>query len=185
MAGTNSLCPRLVNSTSRGGFHSGGPWGGLKFQVNDCPKCLSLQQWQILLTDWSTVILVCVILLQIGHFGAFFILAMVHRNSPTVEIKWGQIGWKTWGGPIRNHPYTLGRQIQIRPCILGRPILIRQCILGMPIQNFCSQFYPQLYSQFHFQVFSRFNSHFLSQHNSKVACLQFPTNETCRKRRTL
>ena len=168
MAGTNSLCPRLVNSTSRGGFHSGGPWGDLKFQVNDCPKCLSLQQWQIFFNWLEHSDMGMCHSISNRTFWCFFILAMVHRNSPTVEIKWGQIGWKTWGGPIQTHPYTLGKQIQIRPCILGRPILIRQCILGMPIQNFRSQFYPQLYSQFHFQVFSRFNSHFLSQHNYQL-----------------
>ena len=62
-----------------------------------------------------------------------------------MEILWGQIGWKAWGGWIRNHPRTLGRPIQIRPCIIGRPIRICPCILGRPIQNFCSQFYSQLY----------------------------------------
>ena len=70
------------------------------------------------------------ILFLIGHFGAFFcIIAMVHRNSPTVEIQWGQLGWKTRGGPIQNHPFTLGRPIHNRPCTLGRPIRIRPCIV--------------------------------------------------------
>ena len=32
-----------------------GPWDDLEFRVKDCPKCLSLQQRQILLTDRSTV----------------------------------------------------------------------------------------------------------------------------------
>ena len=53
-------------------------------------------------------------------------------------------------------------RIRNRPCTLGRPIRIRPCILGRPIQNFCSQFYFQLYSQFHFQVYSCFTPSFNS-----------------------
>ena len=44
------------------------------------------------------------------------IIASVDWNSLAVEILWGQIRWKTWGGPILNCPCTLGRPIWIRPC---------------------------------------------------------------------
>ena len=57
MAGANSLSPRLVNSSSRGDFHARRPWDDLKFRVRDWPK--SLQQRQILLTDRSTVVVMC------------------------------------------------------------------------------------------------------------------------------
>ena len=63
-----------------------------------------------------------------------FIIALVQRNSQTVEIKWGRLD----GKPIRNQPCTLGRPIWIPPCILGWPIRIRPCVLGRPIQNFFS-----------------------------------------------
>ena len=72
------------------------------------------------------------------------IIAMEHRNSPTVKIKRGPIGWKTRGGPIRNRQCTLGRPILIRPCIFWRPIRIYPCTLERPIRNYWSQVYSQL-----------------------------------------
>ena len=140
------------------------------------------------------------------------IIAVVHWNSPTVQIKWGQIGWKAWNGPIQNRSCSLGRPIRIRPCILGRPIRICPWILGGPIWILA----PSFTNYFTFKctpVFTpRFNPNlttnllhhdncnvmFLSSNSelsplffvfihsfllySKEASLQFPANGTCRKK---
>ena len=65
----------------------------------------------------------------------FCIIAMVHQNSPTVEIYWEQIEWITLSGTIRNHMYHLGGFVRNQQCLLEWPLQNRTCILGWPIRN--------------------------------------------------
>ena len=74
MPGADLFCSSLVNSSSRSGLHDGGPCDDLEFLVRNCPKCLSLQQRQMLLTNRSRVVgivyvvLLCLIFVDLSWF---------------------------------------------------------------------------------------------------------------------